>query len=219
MPQLFAVALAVSVAGVFFDVAHTSVPPLLVSKRRVADADARWQTSENAIRAVSPGVAGVLTQSVPAPLLYGPAAVLHLLPCLLVRGVRPDADTAASGGPRRLRHEIAGGVRMTARRPVLRLLIPQAALNNLGAGAILAVLPVFLLRDLGPAPWLYGALSTAGAAAGVPASLVGPRLRRRFGEIRMVFVFSAPAPVAAVGAPLAGLLPGERCRWWRPPRY
>ncbi|WP_282204756.1 MFS transporter [Kitasatospora fiedleri] len=208
VPQLFAVALAVSVAGVFFDVAHTSVLPLLVSKRRVADANARLQTSENAIRTVSPTAAGVLTPTVPAPLLYGLAAVLHLLSCLLVRGVRPDADIAVFGGPRRLRHEIAEGVRVTARRPVLRLLISQAALNNLGAGAILAVLPVFLLRDLGLAPWLYGALSTAGAVAGVLSSLVGPRLRRRFGEIRMVFVFSALAPVAALGAPLAGLLPG-----------
>ncbi|WP_051817414.1 MFS transporter [Kitasatospora sp. NRRL B-11411] len=209
IPQLFAVAFVASVAGVFFDVAHTSVLPLLVSKRRVADANARLQTSENTIRTVSPGTAGLLTQAVPAPLLYGLAACLHLLSSLLVRGVRPARDVARpADGTRRLRHDIAAGIRVTTRQPLVRLLMAQAALNNLGAGVILAVLPVFLLHDLGLAPWLYGALSTAGAAAGVLSSLVGPRLRRRLGEIRMVFVFSALAPVAAVGAPLAGLAPG-----------
>lgn len=206
--QLIVVALGVSLAGVFFDVAHSSVLPYILPRRRVADGNARLQTSETAVQAVSPSVAGALTQSVAAPVLYCFAAFCHLMSVLLLRPVRPDGDiTRADATPgRRFRHEITGGVRVLIKQPLLRLLLHQAALNNIGAGIILAMLPVFLLKEIGVAPWTYGLLSTLNALAGFATSLLAPRLRRRFGEIRMTLVFSALAPFAVMTAPLAGVL-------------
>lgn len=209
VPHLFVVAAATSVAGVFFDVSHISVLPLIITKRRVADGNARLQTSKSTIQAVAPSTAGVLTQVVAAPLLYAMASFFHLVSLLLVRSIRVDEDAGdrRHGRRRRLRQEIVEGLRIVVRQPLLRLLISQAALNNLGAGVILTVLPLFLLRDIGMEPWMYGLLSTMGAVAGITASLVAPGLRRRFGEIRMTMVFSALAPVAVVAAPMAGLIP------------
>lgn len=209
VPQLFVVAAASGIAGVFFDVAHISVLPLIVSKRRVADGNARLQTSKSTIQAVSPSAAGVLTQAVAAPLLYGMAALFHLVSLLFLRGVTVDKDRSdrTPRQKRRLRKEITDGLRFLVRQPLLRLLTSQAALNNLGAGIILAMLPLFLLRDLGVEPWVYGLLSTMGAVAGVVASLVAPRMRRHFGEIRMTMIFSALVPAAVVAAPVAGLVP------------
>ncbi|MFE3886281.1 MFS transporter [Streptomyces lydicus] len=205
--QLLVVALLVSLAGVFFDVAHSSVLPYVLPRRRVADGNARLQTSETTLQAVSPSVAGALTQSVAAPVLYCFAAVCHLTSVVLLRRIRPDGDIARGKGEpgRTFRHEIADGIGILFRQPLLRLLLGQAALNNIGAGIILAMLPVFLLKEIGVAPWQFGLLSTLGALAGLAASLVAPRLRRRFGEIRMTLVFSALAPVAVLAAPLAGV--------------
>lgn len=67
VPHLIATAFVGSVSGVFFDVAHNSVLPQLLPKRRIADANARLQTSSTTIMAVSPGVAGLATRAVPAP--------------------------------------------------------------------------------------------------------------------------------------------------------
>ncbi|MFB7915508.1 MFS transporter [Streptomyces sp. NPDC056061] len=207
VPQLVVVALVVSLAGVFFDVAHNSVLPYVLPRRRIADGNARLQSSETAVRAVSPGVAGMVTQGVAAPVLYCLAAIGHLISLLLLRRIHPQGDVArgSAGSRQRFGQEITGGVRVLLRQPLLRLLLNQAALNNIGAGILLPMLPVFLLREIGVATWLYGLLSTLGAVAGFSAALVAPRLRRRFGEIRMTLIFSALAPVAALTAPLAGV--------------
>ncbi|MEL5959584.1 MFS transporter [Streptomyces sp. CLV115] len=207
VPQLVAVALVVSLAGVFFDVAHSSVLPYVLPRRRVADGNARLQSSETAIQAVSPSIAGVVTQGVAAPLLYCFAAIGHLVSLLLLRRIQPQGDIAR--GPakaeQKFGREITDGIRVLFRQPLLRLLLNQAALNNVGAGILLSMLPIFLLKEIGVATWLYGLLSTLGAVAGFATSLLAPRLRRRFGEIRMTLVFSGLAPFAVLAAPLAGV--------------
>ncbi|MFJ6459722.1 MFS transporter [Streptomyces sp. NPDC091387] len=205
--QLVVVALVVSLAGVFFDVAHSSVLPYVLPRRRVADGNARLQTSETTIQAISPSVAGVLTQSIAAPVLYCFAALFHLTSVLTLCRIHPQGDDtrAEARTEKRFRREITDGVRVLLRQPLLRLLLNQAALNNIGAGIILAMLPVFLLDEIGISPWMFGLLSTLGALAGLATSLVAPRLRRRFGEIRMTLIFSALAPFAVVAAPVGGI--------------
>jgi len=203
--QLVAVAFAGSVASVFFDVAHTSVLPYLLPKPAIADANARLQTSENTIQAVSPGIAGFLTQAIAAPVLYLFTALCHLCSIALISRIHPDDRAVAPPAGRSFRREIVAGVRMLLGHPLLRLFLTQAALINLGAGIMLSQLPLFLLRDIGIPPWGFGLLSTLGALAGVVASLAAPKLRRRFGEVRMTLVFSALAPLAVLAAPLAGL--------------
>ncbi|MEU1471654.1 MFS transporter [Streptomyces sp. NPDC005761] len=208
--QLVVVALVVSLSGVFFDVAHSSVLPYVLPRRRVSDGNARLQTSETTIRAISPGVAGVLVQSIAAPVLYCFAALCHLTSVLLLRPMQPTGDIARGkpAAERKFRAEITDGIGILFKQPLLRLLLNQAALNNIGAGIILAMLPIFLLNDIGIATWTFGLLSTLGALAGLGASLVAPRLRRRYGEIRMTLIFSALAPFAVVAAPLAGVFRG-----------
>ncbi|MEV0123992.1 MFS transporter [Streptomyces sp. NPDC050703] len=208
VPHLVATALVGSVSGVFFDVAHNSVLPELLPKDRIADANARLQTSSTTIMAVSPGAAGLATRAVPAPLLYLFAVVCHLVSLWMVKGIRPAARERPPADKRDFRREIAEGIRFLFRQPLLRLIVCQAALNNLGAGIMLAMLPVFLLDEVGVSSWVFGLLSTLGAVAGVLASLLCPRLRRRFGEIRMTMVFSALAPFALVAAPLAAVFRG-----------
>lgn len=208
VPHLIATAFVGSVSGVFFDVAHNSVLPQLLPKRRIADANARLQTSSTTIMAVSPGVAGLATRAVPAPLLYLFAVVCHLVSILMVKGIKPAEMDRPPVEKRNFRREIVEGVRFLFKHPLLRLIVCQAALNNLGAGIMLAMLPVFLLDEVGVSSWAFGLLSTLGAVAGVVASLLCPRLRRRFGEIRMTMVFSALAPFALVAAPLAAVFRG-----------
>jgi predicted MFS family arabinose efflux permease len=203
--QLVVVAFTGSVASVLFDVAHTSVLPYLLPKRAIADANARLQTSENTVRAVSPGVAGFLTQTVAAPTLYLLTALCHVCSMALVSRIHPHERPVTALAERSFRREIVAGAQMLFGHPLLRLFLIQAALINAGAGIMLSQLPLFLLRDIGIQPWGFGLLSTLGALAGLVASLIAPRLRRRFGEIRMTLVFSALAPLAVLSAPLAGL--------------
>ncbi len=208
--QMLAVAFVVSVAGVFFEIAHTSILPQLMPKRVIADANARLQTSENAIQAVSPGVAGFLTQSLAAPLLYGFAAVCHAGSALMVHGICTRQKVqkvvrAGQGLSRSFRRDITEGVRISLQQPFLRLMLVQTSLFTFGVGILLATMPVFLLRDVGVPPWIFGLQSSLGAVSGVLSSLVCPRLRRRYGEIRMTLLFAGLAPFALVVMPFAGV--------------
>ncbi|MFE0508567.1 MFS transporter [Streptomyces sp. NPDC058964] len=204
--QMMLVALVESTAAVFFDIAHTSILPQLMPKRIIADANARLQTSENAIQAVSPSVAGVLTQTIAAPLLYLFAAVCHGGSALLVLGVKVrDAVRPERTAKRRFREEIAEGVVFSLRQPFLRLMLVQTSLFTFGVGLLLAILPFFLVREIGMTPFEFGLQASLGAVSGVISSLVCPRLRRRYGEIRMTLLFAGLAPVVLLTMPLAAV--------------
>ncbi|GAA2481791.1 MFS transporter [Winogradskya humida] len=207
LPLLVAVTAVTSVCGVFFDIGHSSVLPLLLPRTRVADANARLQTTDQTVRAVAPSVAGALAQTIAAPLLYAVTATSHLLSLLFLTRLRPAPVPVAARQHRHFRREVADGLSTVIRHPLLRLLCLQAALNNIGAGILLTLMPLFLLRIIGIPAWLFGVLTTVGAVSGVLASLVGPRLRRRYGEIRMTVIFSALFPLGVLAAPLAAVFP------------
>ncbi|MFE3442245.1 MFS transporter [Nocardia sp. NPDC059180] len=204
--QLMLVAVILSIAGVFFGIAHLSVLPLILPKKRVSDAKARLTTSSTSISVIAPAAAGAAAQSIAAPVLYGVAAACQLVSAVLVRRIHPVEPSPPEQVRRNFRAEIADGVRIVFRQPLLRLLLGQTAVNNLGAGIMIAVMAYFLLDTLAIEPWLFGALSAVGAVSGFVASLVCPWLRRRFGEIRMTMLFSGLAPVAMLFLPLAGVL-------------
>jgi MFS family permease len=204
--QLAAVALVVSITEAFFTTAHSSVLPYLMDKREIADANARLQASDNTISAIAPGVAGAVVQAVAAPLLYGFAALCQVVSVLALGRVRTQEPTRdRQAGQRGFLRELRQGASFLVRQPLLRLMLVQAALINLGAGLMLSLLPLLVIRQLGLPTWFYGLISSLSAVAGLTAALLCPRLRRKFGEIRMMLVFTALAPVAVVAAPLAGV--------------
>jgi MFS family permease len=205
--QLAAVAVVVSIAGVFFTTAHSSVLPYLMDKRDIADANARLQATDNTIQAIAPSISGAVVQVVAAPLLYGFATVCQLASVLALRRVRTrEPVRQRSPGQHRFLRELKEGTAFLMRQPLLRLMLVQAALVNLGAGIMLSLLPILVIRQLGLPTWYYGLISSFSAVTGVTAALLCPRLRRKFGEIRMTLIFTALAPVAAAATPVAGLL-------------
>lgn len=158
--------------------------------------------SDSTIQAISPGIASAVTQTVAAPLLYTFAALCQLCSALLVGRIRLAGSPARPRAERNFRREIVDGLRLLFGHPLLRLLLSQAALINLGAGIFLSMLPLCLLDRIGVAPWVFGLLSSVGVVAGWPRHW---RARRRaaVGEIRMTVLFAALAPIAVRPAPLA----------------
>ena len=82
--QLMVVAAVLGTAAVFFDTAHTSVLPVLVSRERVSEANARLQTSDTTMSVVGPGIAGQLLRVTSGPALYLVTAAMHVISTALV---------------------------------------------------------------------------------------------------------------------------------------
>lgn len=204
--HLVVVAAAIGVADVFFSVAHSSILPYLLPKESVADANARLQTTDSSIGAVAPGLAGLLAQSVAAPLLYAIGAGLHLMSMGFLRRIGNSETREVKDVSRRnFLEELKEGVQAIFESALLRLFLMQTTLSNFAIGMLIATANFFILRDIGMAPWLFGLLSSIQAAAAIIASIVCRGLRVRFGEIRMTLVFSWIAPVGVALLALAGV--------------
>ncbi|WP_321573353.1 MFS transporter [Georgenia subflava] len=205
--QLMAVVAIVSAAGVFFDTAHTAVLPALVGRSRVSEANARLQTTDSMMRAVAPGAAGLLLTRVAAPVLFLFTAAVSAASAALVASMKVDE-------PRRGREErdpfwpaVTTGLRFVVGHPALRTLMVSNAANNLGAGMLIAIFPVFVLRDLGVSPAELGVANAIGAGGAIVGSLVGLPIKSRLGEVRTLLVTQHVRPLAFLVLPLATVTP------------
>ncbi|MBG0851521.1 MFS transporter [Streptomyces spinoverrucosus] len=200
LPQLYAVALLNGCATVFFDVGSQSVLPELVGRKRLVPANAALVSLMAGANIAGRGAGGFLVQLFTAPLAILGGAVAYLSSAVGLTGIRPrHASSVASADRRRLRAEISEGLRHVLGSRELRALALTAALTNLGAQMINAMLPVLFTRELHlPA----GALGAYWAAGGL-GILLGARLARplaaRLGHGRtlgLAGLWFAPAALA-----------------------
>src|SRR5688572_16340168 len=88
MEQLYAVAVAVGVLTLLFDVAYRSYLPTLVSREALVEGNARISASNSVVEAAGFGVAGVLVQWLSAPIAILVDAASFLLSALSLRLIR-----------------------------------------------------------------------------------------------------------------------------------
>ncbi|MFE9687448.1 MFS transporter [Streptomyces sp. NPDC006285] len=201
--HLIAVSFSIGIANTFFSIAHSSILPFILPKRLVADANARLQTTDNAIGSVAPSLAGVLSQTIAAPYLYLMGSLLHFSSLRMIGRIDIRKSSSDNHTQRHFRTELSEGIREIFSNQIHRLFLIQTVLNNLGAGILMSTSAYYMLRVLHISPWLFGTLSSVGALTGVVASMLCRKLRILFGEIRMTLVFSWIAPVSVALLPLA----------------
>ncbi|WP_433928490.1 MFS transporter [Sorangium cellulosum] len=213
--QLYVVALGVSVARVFFDVAYQSYVPTLVDRARLVDGNGKLEIVNSGAQVAGPSVGGWLVNLLSAPVAIVADAVSFVCSALLLGRI-----DAAEPAPQRARAlgllgEIREGVRFVLGHPILRMIALRSALANMAFSAALAVQALFLLRELGLPPEVYGVLLAAGAIGGlVGGAVVGP-LTRRIGSARIIWLgpllfqpFALLVPFTRPGAGLAFFVAG-----------
>ena len=205
--QLMVVAAVVSVAAVFFDTAHTSILPVLVGRDQVAEANARLQTSDTMMRVVGPGIGGQLLRVTAGPLLYFVTAATSLLSVGLLAFMRVDEPRPSRAEQPPFFSSLKTGISYVVGHPVLRTFMFVAASINLGAGIMMAVLPVFVFRDLAMSPAVYGLAISIGGIGGIVGSLIGMQVRARLGELRSMRWSQGLLPLAALALTSAAVVP------------
>ncbi|MFI6977485.1 MFS transporter [Embleya sp. NPDC050154] len=175
LPQLYAVVLLNGCATVFFDVGSQSFLPHLVGREALVSANAAMVSLMATANIAGRSAGGFLIQLVAAPAALVCTAVGYLASGLGLTRIRADGAPTTTGGPeRRLRTEIADGLRHVGHTPELRALAATAALTNFGSQLVNVLLPVVFVRELGlPA----GALGLYLALGGL-GILVGARCAR-----------------------------------------
>lgn len=154
--QVMVTAGLISVCGVFFETAHSTILPALVGTRRASQANARLQTSDSSLRAIGPGIAGQLLRITAGPVLYLVTAAAGLASALLITSIKVRQETPPKTEREAFWPATVTGVRFIVQNPVLRTFTVVSAAINAGAGMYVAVLPTFVLRDLRLSPATYG---------------------------------------------------------------
>lgn len=203
--QLMAVAATLSVAGVFFNTAHTSILPVLVGRTQVSEANARLQTGETTMQVIGPGAAGVALQIVAAPVLYVVSGVCALAASLFIGTLRLTETSQPAHEREPFWVSARSGLTFIWRMTVLRTLLLTNAAINVGAGAYIAAMPLFALRAHHLTGTEFSIVIAVGAIGGIAGSLLGLKTKNRWGELRVVVATTCLLPAAFLPLAFIGL--------------
>lgn len=157
--------------GVVVAVAAQSVMPTLVGRRRLIEANRNVQMTTSGAEIVGPGIAGVLIQTVTAPIAILIDAVSYLVSAALLVGVHADEPAPPPARPRReIVSEIREGLGIVFGDRMLRSIMLCGTTHNIFSNGMLWSLYVlFATERLGLSPVELGLIF----AAGGPGSLLG----------------------------------------------
>jgi MFS family permease len=198
--HLYLVAFLSGTLAVLFGVSNNTLFVSLVSKADYMAANALLNGSRATSFVAGPSAAGILVQTLTAPIALLADAVSYLISGVLLLTIRPTepAPSAAKG------LGIGEGLRFVARSPVLRSTLLGATTLNLFNYMFTELFVLYVSTALDVSPGLLGAVIGAGAFGALTGAAVTGRLARKLGigpTLVLSFVLF-PAPLLLV--PLAG---------------
>jgi MFS family permease len=145
---LYAVAFAVGIGNVWYDIAHGSYLPFIVDRERLIGANSYLSGSQSAAHTVGPSLAGGLLQVAGTALGILSGAVLYLLSALLLYSANPGRPAAAGPERRSVWAEMRHGLRFIWRHPLLRPLTLRHATWHFVVGGIYSQIVLYLVAGL-----------------------------------------------------------------------
>ncbi len=207
-PHVLLVAFAAQSAFVFFDAANFGALPTLVGPERLAGAQSTVFGAGTVVELVVPALAGAALAVVPPASLLALDAVSFAASALLIRLItRPLWDAGrASEAARHLGREIRDGLGFLWRHPVVRVQTLVGVTQSFTGGAFLGQLVPWADQALGvpPGDGRLGLMFMAWGVGSLGASLVFPRLSRRYGDSRVTLIAMPLSAAGSLACALAG---------------
>jgi MFS family permease len=202
---LYAVGVGVGVLTILFDVAYRSYLPSLVSREVLIQANARLSATSAVVEVGSFTVAGALVQMLTAPVALLVDAVSFLVSSTSLVLIRHrEAPPRSEVAPHRVWNELGAGLGVVARHPILRPLAAAEGSKQLFTQMWVALLYLFLTRDLNLEPALFGILFAIGGLSSFVGALAVDRLVERFGFGPTFAVAFGVGTASLLFVPLAG---------------
>jgi MFS family permease len=198
MPVLYAVALVTGTASVFFAIAYQSYLPVVVTKERLTDANAKLEFSNSGSQMAGNALGGILVQWLGAVAALAVDAFSYVVSVgsLLAIRVREPAHEGPELTVRQGWLEMREGWRVVFDTPDLRWITLCTGTSNFGYSMIGAVMLIYAYRllHLQPAPlgivWAFGELGFVGA-------LLATRVRKWLGLRRTLFLSAGVVGISA----------------------
>jgi MFS family permease len=203
--QLYVVVFLESCLGSFFNAAYPAYVPSLIGVDRVVEGNGKLATSSSLAEIGGPGLGGGLVQLIGGPLAMLVDAISFLVSAVslgLIRRPEPPRPAPAVRTP--IRAEIAEGLRMVARHPILIPLTLRSVIAHV-AGSFYGVLyTIYLIDELHLSPFMLGVVVSAGGVGALIGSLFAQRAIDRAGIGPALIWAATGASVVGILTPLAG---------------
>jgi Na+/melibiose symporter-like transporter len=211
--QLLAVSAIASVLTTFFDAADNAYLPTVVERDRLVDANAALAASGSAAEFSAFGLSGFLISALSAPIAIVVDAVTFIVSAVLLRGIRKVEDPPPPRSEREpVRREIAEGLHLVVRDPVLRAFAAAQMMLAMLWGVFGATWILFATEDLGLGPAPIGVIAAIGGFASFIGAVAATRSTRRWGigpvaigALVLAAIGNAFIPLAPSGLPLVAL--------------
>lgn len=184
--QLVLVAFGVAILTTFFDTADRAYLPTVIGRDRLVEANATLTGSGAAAEFLGFGAGGWLIQWLTAPIAIALDAVSFLVSAVLIgriEVVEPPPPPIADREP--VLREIADGLRLTLRDPILRpLALADAAVA--GFWGVYGTVYLVFATSIGFSPGVIGLVAAVGGLASLAGATVAARIARGMGVGRFL---------------------------------
>lgn len=207
LAQLIVVGLLVGVLTVFFDVAYQSFLPSVVAKAQLVEGNAKLQASQSVAQVSGPAIGGWLTQLAGAANAVLIDSITFLVSALSLWRLRVEEPLPERVADRRLRTEVAEGLRFVFANRSLVGIVGCTGTSNFFTNVISAVSILLLTRELHTSPGIIGLLLAAGSAGGILGALASGPIAKRIGQARTIWL------IPLVTGPFTLLVPLTQRGW------
>jgi MFS family permease len=201
LPLLMAVSAVMSVMRVVFEIGYQSYLPRVVDRANLVQGNSLVEAVRASGQVGGPGLGGWLTQLAGAANTLLVDAVSFVASAVCLAAIRtPEPRPEHHEGRIRARD----GFRFVLADPVLRAIAATSAITNLLFTAATALTVLFLVETVGFRPGVAGLLLSAGSAAALAGAALAPRLARRAGSARIIWLSVVVTSPANLLIPLTG---------------
>jgi MFS family permease len=183
--QLYVVLFLQNALGTFYDSAYAAFVPALVPRERLVEANGKLTASSSAATIAGPTLAGALVQLLTAPIAITVDALSFVVSALAVWRIRvPELHGAApptSISSRRKQtvwRDVVEGASAVWGRPILRAIAVGQCLFSFATTISQTVYVLYVTRELGIAPAVFGTIVGLGSAGNVAAALIVGHFQR-----------------------------------------
>ena len=204
--QVLAVATAIGMLTVFFDVSYQSYLPDLVDTQDIVEGNAKLQASQSVSQAAGPAVGGAAITHLGAFLVLTVNAAGYLASAWWLGRIRRP-EPKATPGKTRMVADIREGLAFILTHRLLRRLVACTGLANLTASITNALTVFYLVRRLSLSATQIGLIESLSAVGGLAGALITGPLTRRTGQGAAITITAVTFAGFAFGLPLAAVLP------------
>ncbi|WP_457099583.1 MFS transporter [Microbacterium sp. P5_E9] len=190
--HMYLVALIMGVATVFFDVSNQSFIPSLVRSDQIAEANGKLQATEQLAHLAGPAAGGWLIGVFTAPIAIIIDAGTYVASFFTLLFTKDHEKLRSPEDHAPLLKEIGEGLRWVFGNPLLRRIVGTTGVANFFGTISQTLLPIFVLRELGLTPAMFGLVFSISAIGGLLGAIATPRIVARIGEARAI-------PLSAIG--------------------